>query len=79
MFVLELVSRTLVLGVFGGSGNVIKNVVMRAGPFQGNFLWRAGAGFDLEVVSRAFVLEVFGGSGNAIKIVLMRSGPLQGA
>ena len=74
---MEVVSRILVLGALGGSGNAIKNIVMLARPLQGTWFWRAGDGFDLEVVSRASVLGALGGSGNALKTVV-RTGPLQG-
>ena len=62
-FGVEVVSRALVLGALGWSGNAI---------------WSVGGGFDLEAVSRALVLGAFDWSGNALKTVVMRVGPLQG-
>ena len=75
---MEVFSRALLLGAFGGSGNAVKTMVMRAAPLQGTLVWRAGGGFDLEVVPRALVLGALGGSGIVIKNVVMRAGPLQG-
>ena len=75
---MEVVSRALVFGAFGWSGNAINAVVMRVGSLQGTYFWSVWDGFEWEVVSRTSLGGALGWSGNVIKTGVMRAGPLQG-